>query len=68
MRFADGRPPITASLLIGCDGNRSAVREACLGDGPPAFMGDCIWRGMAPLPDWFEVSLASCIWAGSALS
>lgn len=38
MRFVGDSPgPVRAKVLIGADGYFSAVREQCLGDGPPDF-------------------------------
>jgi 2-polyprenyl-6-methoxyphenol hydroxylase-like FAD-dependent oxidoreductase len=39
IHFQGGRPPVTARLLVGCDGGQSAVRKQCIGDGPPVFAG-----------------------------
>ena len=41
--FSNGVPPVRARVLLGCDGNRSAVREECLGDGPPEYGGKVGW-------------------------
>lgn len=38
---------VEAKLLVGADGNQSAVREKLLGDGPPHFMGMAAWRAGA---------------------
>jgi 2-polyprenyl-6-methoxyphenol hydroxylase-like FAD-dependent oxidoreductase len=35
----DGVQRVAASLLVGCDGGQSMVREQLLGDGPPKYMG-----------------------------
>lgn len=38
VRFQGGVPsPVRAKVLIGADGFFSAVRQQCLGDGPPDF-------------------------------
>jgi 2-polyprenyl-6-methoxyphenol hydroxylase-like FAD-dependent oxidoreductase len=39
LRFHGDRPPLAASLLVGCDGGQSAVRAQLLGDDPPTFAG-----------------------------
>lgn len=46
-------PPLTAAVLVGADGNQSAVRAQLLGDGPPTYSGLSVWRGQCPVPpDW----------------
>lgn len=37
------------ALLVGCDGLRSRVRAALLGDEPPRYAGYTCWRGLATL-------------------
>ena len=37
---AEGLRSVHASLLLGCDGGQSAVREQLLGDGPPQYLGE----------------------------
>ncbi|GAB4822604.1 hypothetical protein N2152v2_009650 [Parachlorella kessleri] len=39
---------VSARLLVGADGNNSAVRQQCLGDGPPEFLGTAMWRAFFP--------------------
>lgn len=46
-RFSDGSEA-TADLLVGADGGRSVVREALFSDGPPAYRGQTVVRGLAP--------------------
>lgn len=36
----EGPARLHASLLIGCDGGQSAVREQLIGDGPPQYLGE----------------------------
>lgn len=40
--------PIRGDLLVGADGLRSVVRAHVLGDGPPRYAGETIFRGIAP--------------------
>lgn len=43
---------LTARLVVGCDGNQSAVRTAATGDAsPPNFLGMAVWRGQCAAPD-----------------
>ena len=37
-----------AELLVGADGFRSTVREACTGDAAPLYAGYVAWRGLIP--------------------
>ena len=46
-QFSSGRER-RADLLIGADGLKSMVRQAVLGDGPPAYRGFQCWRGVNP--------------------
>ena len=39
----DGRK-LSTKVLIGADGNLSAVRHQMLGDGLPRFAGVAVWR------------------------
>ena len=65
VHFQGGRPgPVRARVLVGADGYFSAVRQQCLGDGPPEFGVRCpfcpalgcnahsaqLWGAMIPLP------------------
>lgn len=48
-------PPVSARILIGADGYFSAVRNQCLGDGPPTFAVRVSWgflrvRALIPAP------------------
>ncbi|MEO6379407.1 MAG: FAD-dependent monooxygenase, partial [Caulobacteraceae bacterium] len=47
VRLADGET-LAADAVIGCDGIRSAVRTALLGEAPPRFTGQVAWRGLVP--------------------
>jgi 2-polyprenyl-6-methoxyphenol hydroxylase-like FAD-dependent oxidoreductase len=52
LKFA-GQPEVQASIVIGCDGNQSRVRQLCLDDGPPEFLNRVCWRGHIETPaDW----------------
>jgi 2-polyprenyl-6-methoxyphenol hydroxylase-like FAD-dependent oxidoreductase len=39
--------PVTGDLLVGADGLNSIVRDHVLGDGPPRYAGETIFRGIA---------------------
>lgn len=41
--------PIAGDLLVGADGLRSVVRAHVLGDGPPRYAGETIFRGIATI-------------------
>lgn len=41
--------PIRGDLLVGADGLRSVVRAHVLGDGPPRYAGETIFRGIATM-------------------
>ena len=43
-----GGDTLFADAVVGCDGIRSAVRTALLGDAPPRFTGQVAWRGLVP--------------------
>ena len=40
---------VKGDLAIGCDGNRSVVRQALFGDDRVDFLGYVAWRGLVPL-------------------
>lgn len=40
---------VKGDLAIGCDGNRSVVRQALFGDDKVDFLGYVAWRGLVPL-------------------
>lgn len=43
VHFQGGSPgPVRAKVLVGADGYFSAVRQQCLGDGPPEFGVRCL--------------------------
>ena len=44
----DGRH-VQGCLMVGCDGIRSAVREALFGAETPRFTGYVAWRGLVPV-------------------
>jgi 2-polyprenyl-6-methoxyphenol hydroxylase-like FAD-dependent oxidoreductase len=47
VRLRDEAAPIVGDLLVGADGLNSAVRRHVLGDGPPRYAGETIFRGIA---------------------
>eukprot|EP00245_Coleochaete_scutata_P002224 TRINITY_DN1293_c0_g1_i2.p1 TRINITY_DN1293_c0_g1~~TRINITY_DN1293_c0_g1_i2.p1 ORF type:complete len:576 (-),score=70.47 TRINITY_DN1293_c0_g1_i2:248-1858(-) len=47
------RVGVRAKVVIGADGNQSAVRQIILNDGPPLFLNTAVWRGQCAIPqDW----------------
>jgi len=46
VRVAGESTPITGDLLVGADGLNSVVRAYVLGDGPPRYAGETIFRGI----------------------
>lgn len=65
LRLADGEA-VEADAAIGCDGLRSAVREALWGAGRPRFTGMTAWRGTvetARLPQGLIAPIAA-VWTG----
>ncbi|MEQ9444469.1 MAG: FAD-dependent monooxygenase [Rhodospirillaceae bacterium] len=40
---------VKGDLAIGCDGNRSAVRQSLFGDDKVEFLGYVAWRGLIPI-------------------
>ena len=49
VRLRDDPTPIAGDLLVGADGLHSVVRRHVLGDGPPRYAGETIFRGIADL-------------------
>jgi 2-polyprenyl-6-methoxyphenol hydroxylase-like FAD-dependent oxidoreductase len=47
VRLADDPRETLGDLLVGADGLRSAVRAELLGDGPPRYAGETLFRGVA---------------------
>lgn len=47
VRFADGRT-VTADVVVGADGLRSAVRQAVFPESAPIYAGQTVYRGVAP--------------------
>ena len=56
----------TADALVGCDGVRSKVREAIVGDGDPKVSGHIAYRAVLPIEEMPEDLRwnAACLWAG----
>ena len=52
--------------LVGCDGVRSRVREAIVGDGAPKVSGHVAYRAVLPIEEMPEDLRwnAACLWAG----
>jgi salicylate hydroxylase len=46
--FHNGKK-ITGDVVIGCDGNRSAVRQFLFGEDSVDFLGYVAWRGLVPM-------------------
>lgn len=40
---------VSGDIAIGCDGNRSAVRQSLFGDDTVEFLGYVAWRGLVPV-------------------
>jgi salicylate hydroxylase len=47
VRFASGAT-VDADIVVGCDGNRSAVRQALFGPDRASFLNYVAWRGLVP--------------------
>lgn len=54
------------AALVGCDGVRSKVREAIVGDGGPKISGHVAYRAVLPIEEMPEELRwnAACLWAG----
>jgi len=64
--FANG-VAITADVVIGCDGIKSAVRDILWGKVAPRFTGNIAWRGLVPverLPKGFKLDPPSAAAVG----
>jgi len=56
--------PVAARLLVGADGNASAVWEHLFPEAPLRYTGVSVWRTVIPKPpDWFELGTA-VTWEG----
>ncbi len=63
-RVSQGGAPVTARVLVGCDGNASAVWEHLFPEDPLQYTGVAVWRTVIPKPaDWFELGTA-VTWEG----
>jgi len=47
VQLRDQRSPLAGDLLVGADGLNSVVRRHVLGDRPPRYAGETIFRGIA---------------------
>ncbi len=57
---------VTGDVVIGCDGNRSVVRQTIFGDDTVEFLGYVAWRGIIPvtsLPPG-TIDTDSCLYSG----
>ena len=64
LTLKDGRT-LSADLLIGADGIRSAVREQMLGAERATFMGQVAWRGVIPVSELqCDIQPDACVWVG----
>ena len=54
IRFASG-VAAEADLIVGCDGNRSVVRQALFGPDRATFLNYVAWRGLVPAADVADV-------------
>jgi salicylate hydroxylase len=64
--FANG-VAVTADVVIGCDGIKSAVRDILWGKVAPRFTGNIAWRGLVPverLPKNFKLNPPSAAAVG----
>jgi salicylate hydroxylase len=64
--FVDGAP-VSADVLIGADGARSAVRRAVFGEGLPAFTGKIAYRFMLPAEQagaFADIGGPACLFVG----
>ena len=62
----EGKPPVTAKLVIGADGVHSVLRGILFGTPQPQFCGVTAWRGVVPmekLPPTVSRTVATQ-WAG----
>ncbi|KAK9826900.1 hypothetical protein WJX81_007021 [Elliptochloris bilobata] len=60
----EGGAEIRASVLVGCDGNTSAVWDHLFPEDPLQYTGVSVWRTVIPKPaDWFELGTA-VTWEG----
>ena len=58
-------PDVRARLLVGCDGNASAVWDHLFPEDPLQYTGVSVWRTTIPKPaDWFELGTA-VTWEGT---
>ena len=62
----EGKPPVTAKLVVGADGVHSVLRGILFGTPQPQFCGVTAWRGVVPmekLPPTVSRTVATQ-WAG----
>ena len=66
----EGKPPVTAKLVVGADGVHSVLRGILFGTPQPQFCGVTAWRGVVPmekLPPTVSRTVATQ-WAGPGRS
>ena len=54
--------PVRATVAVGADGVRSAVREQGLDDGRPPYSGDSIFDGIGPPAPWLAPGTLHVFW------
>ncbi len=63
----DGLPAVSAELVVGADGIKSAVRHHVLGEDRPVFTGQVAWRCLVPterIPPALRTAIVSTVWCG----
>ncbi len=60
----EGGERIEGDAVVGCDGVRSAVRDALFGAAPARFTGQVAWRGTVSADRLAAVSSITQVWTG----